>query len=160
MKRKIYLLLIVLLSSFMLFASSFDKESAKEKALKDAGLKKSDVQWLRATTERDDGWKYYEVSFSHDEYEYEFEFSEEGDLLSKSYELKRKPKQEKNATIMDSEKATSIIKKFTGGTNIKLHREKDDGITVYDAEVFTDKAFFELEIDAVTGKLISLSVEY
>lgn len=160
MKKKLTVILILILSSMMLFASSFDKESAKQQALADAGLKKGDVKWLHASVERDDGWKFYEVSFTHAEYEYEYEFTENGEMLSKSYELRKRPKQDKNATIMDTSKAEEIVRKITGRNDIRLHRDIDDGITTYDAEVFTDNAIYDIEFDAVSGLILSISIEY
>ena len=160
MKKTITFISIITLATMMLFASAFSKEDAKQQALADAKLNKNEVKWLRASSERDDGWKYYEVTFNHGEYEYEYEFTEEGEMISKSYELKKRPSQDKNATIMDASKAEELVKNITGASNIRLHKDRDDGITVYEAEAFTDQAFFDMELDAVSGRIISISIEY
>ena len=48
-------------------------EQAKEKALAQAGLSASQVRYLNAKQDRDDGRTVYEGSFYYNEMEYEFE---------------------------------------------------------------------------------------
>lgn len=59
---------------------------AKEIALKDAGLKKSQVYDLEADKEKERGTTFYEVSFETKNYEYEYDISLKGKILKKEVE--------------------------------------------------------------------------
>jgi len=58
-------------------------EEAKQKALKHAGLNAGDVKGLRAEFEVDDKIAHYDVLFSYDRWDYEYEIhAETGEILS------------------------------------------------------------------------------
>ncbi len=62
------------------------KDKATEIALKDAGFSESDVTRLRVSQDRDDGQNIYEVEFTGNTTEYEYEIlASNGDILSADY---------------------------------------------------------------------------
>lgn len=64
-------------------AARLSKEEAIAIALKDAGLKQSEVTQLRTELDYDNGRAEYEVDFRHDHWEYDYEIDgETGKILS------------------------------------------------------------------------------
>lgn len=61
-------------------------KEARNIALKDAGLKRSQVYDLEVEKDRDDGVVKYEVSFKTEEWEYDYEISLKGAILSREKE--------------------------------------------------------------------------
>ena len=60
------------------------KDEAQKIALKDAGLTKDQVRGLKAELDYDNGTAHYDVEFSHDGWEYDYEIhAETGRILSR-----------------------------------------------------------------------------
>lgn len=58
-------------------------EQAEDIALKHAGLKRSEVTYIRSSLDYDDGYKLYEVEFYKDRFEYDYEIDAvSGKILS------------------------------------------------------------------------------
>ena len=67
--------------------SDIGKDRAAEIALADADLTEADVSRLRVTKDRDDGQTIYEVKFTNETTEYEYEIlASNGDILSADYD--------------------------------------------------------------------------
>ena len=64
-------------------SANITAQRAKEIALEDAGLTKSQVYRLKAHKDYDDGKAYYEVSFKTKKKEYDYEISMKGRILDK-----------------------------------------------------------------------------
>lgn len=68
-------------------SSDIGKDKAAETALKDAGYTEADITRLHVTEDSDDGVQTYEVEFTAENMEYEYEIqASDGDILSSSYE--------------------------------------------------------------------------
>lgn len=86
-------LALVFSLSVSAFAADISADKAKSVALKDAGYKSSQVSYLYAEPEYDDGVKYYDVSFSVKKsdgkvYEYDYEVrASDGKILEKDYDV-------------------------------------------------------------------------
>lgn len=137
-------------------------DQAKAIALKDAGLKESQVSYLVSRADYDDGVKLYEVSFlyvnedgSYVEYDYDVKASD-GKILEKDVDRERgkagasavkadkKAKQENKAQVnqgaeISAQEAKNVALAHFGlnAQDVKfyeLHKEYDDGVWVYNVE--------------------------
>ncbi len=104
---------------------------AKAKALAHAGLKESQVTFLRAELDRDDGRQVYEVEFYTQDYkEYDYEIDA--------------------ATVAHAGLKESQV------TFLRAELDRDDGRQVYEVEFYTqDYKEYDYEIDAATGEVLS-----
>lgn len=76
-------------------ASDIGKDKAAEIALTDANLTDADVTRLRVSKDRDDGQNIYEVVFTNENTEYEYEIlASNGEILSVDYEESPVPNQQ------------------------------------------------------------------
>ena len=66
---------------------------------------------------------------------------------------------QQQATITEAEAKELIAKKVPGAEIIKFKLEKDDGILQYDATLVKDNMEYDIDVDANTGKILSLEKE-
>jgi len=142
-------------------AADISAEDAKAIALKDAGYSQSEVLYLRASAEYDDGVKYFDVSFavknedgSYLEYDYDVAVSD-GRILEKDADrevvglpqpsVSEAPAPEVKASapaqssdIGKEEAKAAALKYFSLSSDevkfLKVRAEYDDGVKVYDVE--------------------------
>ena len=150
-------------------SSNITLSEAKTIALKDAGVSSSKATFTKAKKDYDDGVSYYEIEFYTSSYEYEYEISLKGKILSVDKDPRKtgsgdstsKPDETKYIGV---DKAKSIALNHAGlsSSSVKFTKaklEKEDGRMVYEIEFETSKYEYEYEIDAKTGKIISHDVE-
>ena len=99
MKRNINIALTSIMIAGLLTgcgqASDIGKDKAAEIALTDANLTDADVTRLRVSKDRDDGQNIYEVVFTNENTEYEYEIlASNGEILSVDYEESPVPNQQ------------------------------------------------------------------
>ncbi len=157
---------------------SITLETAKEKALKDAGLSASDVTFKKTKLDNDDGELIYDIDFYTSTLEYEYEIdSITGEIIDKSTEkINRKNNNTQNSGNTDTPQATensNLISENSAKekalkdaglsasdvtfTEVKL--DKDDGIYVYEIDFYTSTTEYDYEINAKTGAIIDKSTE-
>ncbi|WP_208589832.1 PepSY domain-containing protein [Gracilibacillus suaedae] len=67
-------------------------------------------------------------------------------------------KQQPNNTLISAEEASDIaLDQYPGAEIIDFEQDEDDGRYLYEIELITDKEEIDLEIDAYTGSIISIS---
>lgn len=99
--KKLIALLLALLAVFSLSVSAFaapadnliSKEKAKEIVLEHAGLKESDVKFVKAKLDYDDGRYEYEIEFVSENVEYEYSVNAENGRVvefDRDYEAPRR----------------------------------------------------------------------
>ncbi|MGM9535228.1 MAG: PepSY domain-containing protein [Intestinibacter sp.] len=66
---------------------------------------------------------------------------------------------QQQATITEAEAKELIAKKVPGAEIIKFNLETDDGILQYDATLVKDNMEYDIDVDANTGKILSLEKE-
>lgn len=143
------------------FAADISAEDAKAIALKDAGYSQSEVLYLRAEADYDDGVKYFDVSFavknadgSYQEYDYDVAASD-GRILEKDAdrEFVRLPQASvseapapevkasapaQSADIGQEAAKSAALNYFSLSSEevkfLKVRAEYDDGVKVYDVE--------------------------
>lgn len=143
-------------------------DRAKEIALAHAGLAETDVTFVNAKLDTDDGRQKYEIEFysGNTEYDYDIDPST-GEILSydsdvENYSASSGVQSENNNTYIGEEKAKSIaLAKVPGATesNIRLGLGSEDGKAVYEGTIFFDDMKYEFEIDAVTGTIVKWNAE-
>lgn len=140
-------------------------EEAKAKALADAGLEADQVTFTEAKLERDDGRDVYDIEFytaDYTEYDYEID-ARTGKVLDMDYDAESFTPPASAGTVITPDKAREIaLAKVPGATadNVKkLKLERDDGRQIYEVEIIYKEREYELEIDAVSGKILEFSSE-
>lgn len=146
-------LLVVFSLSLSAFAADISAEGAKVIALNDAGYKVSEVSYLKAVLEYDDGVKYYDVSFyvkaadgSYLEYDYDVRVSD-GKILEKDFDrenVKNNVPANNNASANNGSdvslaQAKELALAYFGLNQsevkfLKAAKDYDDGRAVYDVE--------------------------
>ncbi len=161
-------LLLVFSLSVPALAADISADKAKSIALKDAGYAESEVSGLYAELDRDDGVKYYDVSFvvkqkdgSYLEYDYDIRVSD-GKILEKDVEREQsgsKPSSSVNDKDIGESKAREAALAYFGvkAEDVKfLEAKKDyeDGVKVYDFEFCKPYSVkYSCEVVASSGKV-------
>ncbi len=142
-------------------------EKAKEITLNHAGLKSSDVSFIKAQLDYDDGVKVYEIEFYNSNKEYDYEINATtGAIVSFDYDVENwtRPTTSTTATIT-SEKAKEIAFNHAGVSaanvyGLKVELDTDDGQKEYEVEFKSGRIEYEYKINANTGAIISYDSEY
>lgn len=140
--------------------------AAKAVALKHAGLKESEVKFVKAKLDVDDGDTYYEIDFttSTRKYEYEIDAYNSDIIEYSSKKIKSKNTNNSNSKYIGVSAAKKAALKHADlnaddvvFTKTKL--TKDDGTYIYDIEFYSDNTEYEYEINAKTGKIIEFDMD-
>ncbi len=136
-------------------------EEAKVAALQDAGLTAEQVTFRKEKQDFDDGRQVYEVEFTSESTEYEYEIAATGEILSK--ELK--------AVIGQGEDGIPQTQDFVGAAaaqdaalkhagvsvsrawGVEVDLEHEDGIWVYEVSFHAGGFEYDYEIDALSGQV-------
>lgn len=138
------------------------KDTAKNIALKDAGILENKTTYLNVKQDQEDGNSVYEVEFYADGKEYSYTISQkDGTILSKDFELKNMTSNNQNSTISLEQAKQLVLERITGADNrhISISEDYDDGIHVYEGEVHYQNKEYEFKINANTKEFIEWSVE-
>ena len=147
--------------------TTISAETAKSKALAHAGLSASQVTFVRATLDWDDGRSVYDVEFytsDYKEYDYEID-ANTGAVLSFDYDADHytRPTQPSTGTDIGLEKAKSIaLGQVSGASSSHIRQAKrdyDDGRLEYDVKIVYNNYEYEFEIDGTSGTILSRDVE-
>lgn len=143
-------------------------ETAKSKALAHAGLTASQVTFLKAKLDWDDGHQIYEVEFytkDYQEYDYEID-ARTGAILSYDHDAETSVPQQSTSSgsYIGETKAKSIALSAAGvsssqASGMRCHLERDDGRWEYSVEFRSGTMEYEFEIDAYTGVILSRDAE-
>jgi uncharacterized membrane protein YkoI len=174
--KKLSALLSVLLAVTLIAAPvgasaasrSITRNRAKTIALKHAGVKESKTRFLRAYKDYDDGRVYFEVDFKAGKYEYDYEISTKGKIISydrdidDDYVRRTTKKSSKNIT---ASRAKTIALNHAGvkrSNAVLLRAEKDyeHGKLYYEVSFYSKGYEYDYEINARTGKIVSFDKDY
>lgn len=141
--------------------SGISRDEAVQIALENAGFSSSEVSNLRRESDRDDGIIVYEINFRNGDFNYEYEISDSGEILSYSMEKRGRNRVSRDAAVIERSEAEGIISSYLpeGVSFSRLERDYDDGRYSYEASAYSDGIEYEVEIDAVTGELTSYQEE-
>lgn len=144
-------------------------DSAKKKALSDAGVKANEVTFTKQKLDWDDGISIYEIEFYTSSKEYDYEINANtGAIHEKSIEplqTSQRPQKENNNSYISIEKVKSLALSHAGfsANEVYLSKNKfenDDDIMVYEIEFIKDNIEYEYTIHAVSGKILEFDYEY
>lgn len=167
--------------------SYIGKTKAKKIALKNAGVKASDILGYKIEFDYDDGYIVYEIEFSTYEHEYDYEVdAKNGKIIKKHKEtnddyaevhpgrepnekpVKEEPKPDKkpenNTGTITEAKAKSIALNHAGVKEsqvrgFQIEKERDDGKWEYQIEFRVGNVEYEYEIEAASGKILDYDIE-
>ena len=137
-------------------------ERAKEIALKDAGLSASQVSFVRAGLDWDNGRMEYEVEFWKDNVEYDYEIDAyTGTILHSDRDIEGYSIPAQSSADIGADRAKEIAEDRAGvsGTFRELHLDRDDGRVVYEGEMRDGWTEYEFTLDAVTGTILEWDVD-
>ena len=141
---------------------------AKEIALSHAGLTSSQVSFVQAKLDWDDGRQVYDVDFysGNKEYDYEIDAST-GSIRSYDYDIENYiipstgTSTSQSGNYISREKAQQLAQaKAPNATLVKLEFDFDDGRAVYEGELRDGRTEYDFEIDATTGSFIKWSQDW
>ena len=164
------------------------KDKAADIALEDASLSESDVTRLRISKDTDNGKGIYEVEFTMNTTEYEYEIlASNGDILSADFkELQGSSDPQPQGSSdpqpqgsgshdssnhgavpqadvqISSEQASKLaLDRVPGATeqDLKIKLDYDDGYYKYEGDIIYDQKEYEFEIDANTGDFLEWKEE-
>ena len=155
-------------------SGNIGEAKAKEIALKHAGLKESDVKFVRVHLDMDDGREEYEVEFYSGTVEYDYDIdAKTGEIRSYDQDAEYYTTEtggSSNSTTGQSSsnigeaKAKEIALKHAGYTASEVTRlsvefDYDDGRAEYDVEFYVGTMEYSYEIDGTSGKVLSYEAE-
>lgn len=124
-----------------------------------ADRKVSHATLISIVRKYDDGTPVYKVKMKKGSKKFELKFhAGTGQLIE--YEWKLVPADSSQKDDIGIEKAKSIaLKEVPGATVIKAKLDRDDGIAVYEIELYKDGLEYEFKIDAKTGKILEMDID-
>lgn len=142
-------------------------DSAKEKALQNAGLSETEITFTKTKLDRDDGILIYKIEFYSAQAEYEYEINAaNGEVISmetKPYHIDSNNSGNSDKYIgVDQAKRIAAEHAEISEDEIvfsKAKLENDDGRTIYEIEFYYGKTEYEYIIDAVSGVIIEYDFE-
>lgn len=145
-------------------------EQAKQKALAHAGLQSSQVSFVRAHLDWENGRQVYDVEFYTKDYrEYDYEIDAyTGKVLSFDYDAEHyRPgtgngNQNSGSYIGEAEAKRIALAQVPGATENNVRRVKldwDDGRAEYEVKIVVGMLEYEFEINAVNGAILSQDVD-
>lgn len=136
-------------------SDNITRSKAQDIALKDAGLKASQVYDLEIELDSDRGVLRYEVSFEYQGKDYDYEINAQtGKIISVE-----KPNATSSEAKISKSKAKSIALNHAGVKESEISRyeielEKDDGIWKYEISFNVGYVEYDFTINAETGKIL------
>lgn len=136
------------------------EDAAREAALDQAGLSSSQVSWIFAKRDYEDGRLEYEVTFLSGSWKYDVDVdAATGAVTSYDQDWKGRGNTQ-SATDIGAEKAKTLALEHAGvkaadALFLKTELDYDDGLRVYEVEFFTDGREYDYQIDAAEGTVLS-----
>ena len=140
-------------------------EEAKSIALKHSNLDESQVSFMKAKYEFDDGIGKYEIEFYYNNNKYEYEINAKtGDIISYDYDIEKHLTSQQINDKITIEEAKSIALKHSNLDEsqvsfTKAKYEFDDGIGKYEIEFYYNFKEYEYEINASNGEIIKYKMD-
>ena len=146
--------------------SYIGKEKAQQIAYADAKVTAEDVIFCDPITlDIENGVVVYDVEFFTAQYEYDYKINATtGAIVKKDFPDPTVRPSQQQGDLIGMEKAKTIACAYYGFSvdEVRFTKTKsdfDDGYRTYEVEFVVDKTEYEVEIDAVTGDIISAETE-
>lgn len=140
-------------------------EQAKTKALEHAGLTDSQVTFVKAKLDWDDGKQTYDVEFytaEHKEYDYEID-AQTGAVISYDFDADDYAPPAATGTSISADRAKEIalaqVPGATAGDLREFETDYDDGRMAYEGTIIYSGREYDFEIDGYSGAIRSWESE-
>lgn len=153
-------------------AGTVDATAAENLALAEAGVSREQATLLRTETETEHGRSVYDVEFRCDGFEYEYWVAaDDGTIVKRSWELAPEKAlemagfQSAGSECIGEDAAlnralTDAGLTAQGVTVMETGLDADNLLQVYEISFCTADAEYEYDIDAITGAVCGVSIEY
>ena len=145
-------------------STEITEDQAKEIALKDAGLKESDVTFTNVGRDFDDGIEKYDIDFRANGMEYDYDIDiRSGEILSKSSDIDDDAAAQAPATdtgITDQKAleialgAANVSENDISNKQVGLDFDDDYGKMIYDVEFHVGMTEYSFDIDPDNGEIL------
>lgn len=142
-------------------ADLIGEAKAKEIALNHAKLSASDVTFVHAELDWEDGRRVYDVEFYSGSKEYDYEIDAvTGEILSYDYDAEGyAPPQ--SGGLITQEQASKLAKdRAPKAVLVEIEFDYDHGQAVYEGELREGRTEYEFKIDAETGEFLKWEVDH
>lgn len=147
-------------------AKNISQDQAKQIALQDAGLTEADIAAIVIKEDLDDGRYIYDVEFYAQNKEYDYEIdAATGGIISSDFEIQDHwydgISHDDGHIISEEDARNAALGRVPGATqnDIRIHLDYDDGMQVYEGDIYYNNTEYEFQIDATTGEFIEWSQE-
>ena len=144
--------------------ASITAEDAKAKALAHAGLAETDVTFIKAELDRDDGRLVYDVEFytaDYKEYDYEIDAAT-GEVVSYDYDVEDYAPPASSGTISAEDAKALALAQVPGASASDIREfetDRDDGRVEYEGKIVYGGMEYEFEIDGYSGAIRNWEAE-
>lgn len=105
--------------------------------------------------DKDDDRYHFDIDLKDEKYEYDLEVDAySGEIIKFEKEMEKNRKQAVSDKLLTKEEAIALAKNKAAGTVKEIELDEDDGRKVYDIEMRDGEFKYEIELDAVTGKVL------
>lgn len=136
-------------------------EEAKKIALSEAEGRVESIELERAN-----GNQYYEIDIEDGKEDYDIKINAlDGKVISINKERDddddndQSGKEVNGENIISEQKAIELAEKEVNGTMKEIEKDEDDGQILYEVELKTNKGEADVDIDAVTGKVLKVELD-
>ena len=143
-------------------SSPVSRDQALSIALMEADLTEADISRERVEYDRDDGMEIYEVEFRSGDYEYSYDIdASNGMVMAGEYEIRGRIASNRNAELISTSEAEMIVRSLidSNADYVRIRSDYDDGIYIYEADMYAQGIDYEVELNAATGDVIKFSWE-
>lgn len=141
-------------------SKNINKEKALEIALKDSGLKRSNITKLEIKEKVSNKVKVFEIEFYHNQYEYEYYIAiSNGKIIKKEIEYEGKLHNNNEISIAQAKQLALSRVKGANNNHIKIKEDYEDGRLVYEGKIRYSGYEYEFEIDAKSGIFLEWEME-
>lgn len=148
--------------------SNLSEDQAKEIALDFFKLDKEDVEFRKVKKETDDGLNKVELEFKTELERFDISIdTQTSKVIEAEREIIKRIDNSKEEVLTEAQARKKVLEYAEDGSQtiedkniVEFKYELDDFIKVYEAEVFYNDTKYEIEIDANTGDLLKLNIEY
>ncbi len=152
-------------------ANYIGEEKALQKVLAHAGIEQTNIQYLTMELDFEDGLIVYDIEFTYNFVEYEYEVNAvDGNIIGSSQEKADSTtaqdgtgsqSAQASERFISEAKAIEIVEAHSGirtYEHLTIELDKDDGTYIYEVEFHVGDKEYDYEVDAVTGAVISAEI--
>ena len=151
--------------------NTISSDEAKQIALQHANLLDNQVTFIKVSQDYDDGINKYEIEFYYNNTEYDYEINAySGEILKFDYDAEyynpsntisySNSQSSSTQNLISSDEAKNIALQHANLTDnqvtfIKVSKDYDDGIHIYEVEFHYNNREYNYDINAINGTILS-----